>query len=70
MTKSQQKALELIGEKLAQRADLLEECERIAVENQVDFEVSTATGSYESFDGAGTEYSDDGMPTGWNHSQC
>lgn len=69
MTPAQERADKAIKRKLQQAAELFKECEELAAKHKVDFCIDVPGGSYVSFDGTGA-YSDDGTPTGWDHSQC
>lgn len=70
MLSKAERATKLIAEKLAEIKLLIQTCEEIAIEAKVDFVLSSPYGSDLSFDGTGKYYSDDGQPTGWDHSQC
>lgn len=65
-----------IEENLKQVAALIKECEKLALDNKVDFTFEPPCGSYKSFDGTGNESEEfyetgkPGKPTGWDHSQC
>lgn len=68
---TQAQAQKQIAQRLKRVDELIKECERLATDNGVDFYFMSPCGSSEHFDaGETSDYSENGQPTGWDHSQC